>query len=53
MPRALSTGDEHYIPLADIGVAILQEEYLVNAIVLKRRKLDEEAKRSSEALFDH
>jgi hypothetical protein len=41
MPRALSTGDEHDVPLADICVAILQEEDLINSIVLERRKLHE------------
>ncbi len=41
VPCTLPSGYEDHIPLADIGIAILQEEQLVHAIFLKSWKLDE------------
>ncbi len=39
----LAPGNEHHIALADIRVAILQEEDFIDTIVLKGRELDKYA----------
>lgn len=43
MLSTLAPSNKHHISLADIGIAILQEEDLVNSVVLKGRELDEYA----------
>jgi len=49
----LSSRNEHHISLADVRVAILQEEHLIDTIILKGRELDEYAYWTSQALLKY
>lgn len=53
MPCALPASYEHHILLADVRIAIFQEEHLVNTIVLEGGKFGKEANWSSQALLNH
>jgi hypothetical protein len=52
MTSTLSSGNEDYIPLASIGIPILEEEEVVDSIISQGRYLDDETDRTGEALLD-
>lgn len=51
--RRLATCDEDDVALAGVGILVLKEKKVVNAIVAEGRGLDDDAQRPSQALFNY
>lgn len=52
MSAGLAAGDEDHVPLARVGILLLQKEELVDAVLSEGRNLDDCANWSGEALFE-